>query len=215
MKKLTIVTVLKSGPNWKPEYVYNFKKGLDRFLSIPFDFICISDLNLNVNTLPLSDLGSGFWSKMHLFRPDFNLTGPCLYFDLDTIIKGSIDQIVQSCYPYNFLMLQDPWKPKQSGSGMMWWNGDYSFLWTEFISKDEMHWKSIYKEHPRYGDQGFIIDRVEHKQIQEVIKNKTDVCRFSKNESPADSKIIIFAGPNRKPWLNLNHPDVVKYWGEL
>jgi hypothetical protein len=215
MNKLTVITVLRSGPDWKPEFVYNFKKGLDKNLTRPFNFVCFSDIDLDVETVPLLDVGQGFWSKLQLFRPELKFTGPCLYFDLDTIIKGNIDELVNTFENYNFLMLQDPWKPEQSGSGMMWWKGDYSKLWNEFITKPEKQWHNQYCEHPRFGDQGYIIDRVEHKQIQEVINNKTDICKFSKKESSPESKIIIFAGPKRKPWLNLNHPDIVNYWKNL
>ena len=120
--------------------------------------------------------------------------------------------VVRSFEEHKFLMLQDPYKPEQSGSGMMWWNGDYSHLWHEYLTEDPIYWAKKYNEHPRYGDQGFIIDRVEHKQIQEVIENKRDLCKFTKHPSPKDAKIIIFAGKNRKPWLNLNHPDIIDYW---
>lgn len=212
MNQLTVVTVLKSGPNWLPEYVYNFKKGLDKNLSIPFNFVCLSDIQLDVPTIPLIDQGSGYWTKLQLFRPELGLTNNCLYFDLDTIVCKNIDSVVRSFEEHKFLMLQDPYKPEQSGSGMMWWNGDYSHLWHEYLTEDPIYWAKKYNEHPRYGDQGFIIDRVEHKQIQEVIENKRDLCKFTKHPSPKDAKIIIFAGKNRKPWLNLNHPDIIDYW---
>jgi hypothetical protein len=212
MNKLTVITVLRSGPEWKPEFVYNFKKGLDKNLTRPFNFVCLSDIDLNVDTVPLLDVGQGFWSKLQLFRPELNFTGPCLYFDLDTIIKGNIDELVNTFENYNFLMLQDPWKPEQSGSGMMWWKGDYSKLWNEFITKPEKQWHKQYNEHPRFGDQGFIIDRVPHQQIQQVIANPSWVSKFSSKTSSESTKVIIFAGPRRKPWLNLDHPDVIKYW---
>lgn len=212
MNKLTVITVLRSGPDWKPEFVYNFKKGLDKNLTQPFNFVCLSDIDLDVDTIPLLDVGQGFWSKLQLFRPELKFTGPCLYFDLDTIIKGNIDELIDTFEKYNFLMLQDPWKPEQSGSGIMWWNGDYSFLWNEFITKSEKSWRKQYCEHPRFGDQGFIIDRVPHSQIQKVIKDPNWVSKFSSKVSLASTKVIIFAGPRRKPWLNLDHPDVIKYW---
>ena len=211
-KKLKVITVLRSGPHWKAEYVYNFKKGLDKHLTIPFDFICLSDINLDVPTEKLLPAGQGYWSKLQMFRPELNLTGPCLYFDLDTIISGNIDDLVSSFFNHNFLMLQDPWKPEQSGSGIMWWNGDYSFLWNEYITQQEDFWNKSYNEHPRFGDQGYIIDRVAHKQIQSVIPDPTSVSRVTKKKAKPGVKIIVFAGPNRKPWLSLDHPDVIEHW---
>jgi hypothetical protein len=90
MEKLKIVTALRSGPGWIPEYVYNFKKGVDRHVTVPYEFVCISDINLNIPTLQMNSIGQGFWCKLQLFRPELKLTGPCLFFDLDTIIVNNI-----------------------------------------------------------------------------------------------------------------------------
>lgn len=213
MNNITVITVLRSGPKWLPEYVYNFKKGLDKNLSLPFKFICLSDITLEVETKPLLPIGDGFWSKIQMFRPDLNLTGPCLYFDLDTIIAGNIDDIIKKFYNYNFLMLRDPWKPPQSSSGMLWWQGDYSYLWNEYLNNTSEFWNKKYNSHPRFGDQGFIIDQVpSHFQMQSVIDEPNSISRVTKKESSKDVKIICFAGPHRKPWLSLTHPDVVKHW---
>lgn len=209
---LKIITVLKSGPEWLPEYVYKFKRNLDKYITIPHDFVCISDIELDVPTLPLIQSGPGYWNKIQMFRPEFNLTDECLYFDLDTIFSGNIDQMIEHFQKHNFLMLQDPWKPEQSGSGVMWWKGDYSNLWNEYVTKEPRWWCNHYNEHPRYGDQGYIIDRVAHAQIQKVIPNSKWVSKIGRKLSGPETKLIIFAGPRRKPWLNTNHPDVIKYW---
>lgn len=210
---LTILTVLRSGPEWIPQYVINFKKGLDRHLTIPYRFVCLSDIEITgIDTIPLIGLDTGYWCKMQMFRPELSFNSNCLYFDLDTIVKGDIDEIVNQITTEKFVMLQDPWKPTQSGSGIMWWNGDYSFLWEEYTTKPQSAWHKLYNEHPRFGDQGFIIDRVEHTRFQDIVKNPNWFGKFGKAESVKDTKIIIFAGRKRKPWLNLNHPDVINHW---
>jgi|AntAceMinimDraft_1070359.scaffolds.fasta_scaffold04205_7 hypothetical protein len=209
---IKIITVLKSGPEWIDDYVYKFKKNLEKHISVPFEFICLSDIQLTVNTLPLIDVGNGYWNKLQLFRPEFKLIANCLYFDLDTIFLNNIDDIILEIQKHHFLMLQDPWKPTQSGSGMMWWNGDYSHLWNEYLSRKPDVWAKLYNEHPRYGDQGFIIDRVDHQQIQQIVSNPAWIAKFGRKEANAISKILIFAGKNRKPWLNTSHPDVMKNW---
>jgi hypothetical protein len=209
---LKIITVLKSGPEWLPEYVYKFKKNLDGHITVPYEFLCLSDIELDIPTLPLTDFGQGYWNKIQLFRPEFNLNKECLYFDLDTIFSGNIDLIIKNIKKHNFLMLQDPWKPEQSGSGIMWWNEDYSKLWEEYKTKDPSQWSKQYNKHPRYGDQGYIIDRVNHCQLQSIIDDPNWITRFTNKAAKPDSKIIVFAGPRRKPWLNTDHPDVIKHW---
>ena len=209
---LTIITVLRSGPEWLPDYVIKFKKGLDKNLTVPFEFICLSDIEIaGITTIPLLDSGTSYWCKLQMFRPELGLNTKCLYFDLDTIVKSNIDDIVSIVMSENFVMLQDPWKPTQSGSGMMWWNGDYSFLWNEYLTKTQEEWHKLYNEHPRFGEQGYIIDRIAHVRFQDIMTTEW-FGKFGKSECGKNTKIIIFAGKRRKPWLNLNHPDVINYW---
>jgi hypothetical protein len=210
---IKVITVLRSGPEWLPNYVYNFKKGLEKNLTKPFEFICLSDIELTgITTIPLLDIGIGYWSKLQMFRRELGLTEHCLYFDLDTIVKGNIDELIDIINGESFVMLQDPWKPEQSGSGVMWWSGDYSNLWDEYLTKSHEEWHKLYNEHPRFGDQGYIIDRVEHTRFQDLLDEPNWFGKFSKKESKPETKVVIFGGRKRKPWLNLEHPDVIKYW---
>jgi len=212
MDKLKIVTVLKSGPKWLPEYVYNFKKGVDKHITIPYDFVCLSDLSLSVPTLPLNEIGSGFWSKIQIFRPEFQLTGPCLYFDLDTIITNNIDSMIEKFFNHNFLMLEDFWHPGQGASGILWWQGDYSNLWNEYVAGKQEDWSYTYRPKIRYGDQAFIRERVDFKLIQQVIQDSESIKRFNEEYYDKETKIWVFGEARFKPWLFLDHPIVSSNW---
>ena len=218
---LTIITVLKSGPNWIPDYVYKLKKSLDCNLSIPYRFVCLSDINLNVETIPLLPLHGtkkslpGFWYKPQIFRKELGFNKQCLFLDLDTIIAGKLDDIIFELTPYPFLMAEDPFKGKIHSSFLMWWQGDYSYIWDRFLTNPVGHWHSTYNKDQgmiSYGDQGFIADTVkDHEIIQNILKNPKDIDRIRKTKNTNNSKIIVCSG-KRKPWEMQDHPDVQLHW---
>ena len=220
-KKIKIIAVFKSSPTWIAKYVYILKKSFEKHLTIPHEFICLSDCQLDCKTIPLGNLhgvNSGdhipeFWYKPQIFKPENKLNENCLYCDLDTIIRGNLDHLVCQIKDHNFLMSADPWKDNVSSSCLMWWNGDYSYLWDKFKTKGVSEWSSIYskKDLSKYGDQGFISDNVKHDRIQNVIENKFNITRIRKKESGSDAKILFCSG-RRKPWDQLEHPEVAKHW---
>jgi hypothetical protein len=216
---LKIVTLLKSGPAWLPEYVYRLSRALERNLTIPYEFVCLTDVPLEVNTLPLLPIPEidntnipKFWYKLQLFRKDLDLTHGCVFLDLDTIIKSNIDYYIDAFQGHDFLMASSPYRGEISCSYLMWWQGDYSNIWDKFCEQSVHHWNTHYhKLNPgKYGDQGFISDHVDHKLIQPTL-NISDIVRVTRGESSEISKLLVFAG-KRKPWDMSQHPDVVKHW---
>lgn len=213
--KINVITVLKSGPDWKPEFVIKLKKAVDNFLTLPHEFYCISDIEIpEVNSLPMIPVNAwGVWAKPQLFRKDLNFTENCLYIDLDTIICGSLDIIVNDIKDYKFLMSSDPWKGDISCSALMWWNGDYSHIWDLFCEQPVDVWHSQYQSPEKYVDQGFISDRVEHELIQHKLLDPARITRICKRPLKENhNHSILFCSGKRKPWNNLENPDVKKYW---
>jgi hypothetical protein len=216
--KINIITVLKSGPTWLPEYVVKLKKAVDTYLTIDHEFYCISDIDIpGVNTIPMIPLvpaeAWGVWAKPQLFRKDLALTKNCLYIDLDTIIRGSLDKFVLECSQHKFLMTACPWKGPISCSALMWWNGDYSQLWEKFLTKTIAEWHTQYQSTEKYVDQGFISDYVEHELFQNVLSRPDYIGRIAKQETNLnDPQSFLFCSGKRKPWDSLHHPDVKMYW---
>lgn len=213
--KINVITVLKSGPEWIPEYVIKLKKAVDKFLTFEHEFYCISDVDIpGVKVLPMIPIDAwGVWAKPQLFRKDLNLTENCLYIDLDTIICNSLDKFVTECSPHKFLMSSCPWKGPISCSALMWWNGDYSFIWDRFLTRPIAEWHEKYQSIEKYVDQGFISDQVEHELFQNALANPDYVGRITKRAMKANSPhSFLFCSGARKPWKSLHHPDVIKYW---
>jgi hypothetical protein len=89
---LTVCTVLRSGGDYEPRHVEALRAQVERHLPGAL-FVALSDQHLkNTRRVPLKHASwTGWWAKMELFRPD--LHGDILFFDLDTVITGSLVDI--------------------------------------------------------------------------------------------------------------------------
>jgi len=122
---LTVYSVLW-GDKYSPGYVYNLKEMVEKHLTIPHEFICITDHTLTgITTMRPPKKWPGWWSKINLFSPEI-AGGPSLYFDLDIMILHNIDYLAgYTCHPF-----AAPPNWAQSGHGgiqssVMAWNGEY------------------------------------------------------------------------------------------
>ena len=116
---------------------------------MPYRFVCLSDVDVPCERIPLKHDWPTWWAKLELFR----LRGPTLYFDLDTAIVGNLGCIAEHAMTGRFTMLQDFYAPDHHGSGVMSWSGDTSTIYREFATNPEVHMK---KQRARMGDQAFI-----------------------------------------------------------
>ena len=86
------------------EYVAKLERGVKRHLTVPHQFVCLTERELGTEL-------AGWWTKMELFRPG-RFTGPVLYLDLDVVITANIDRLVT-------LAQSDPLK--------LWMRDDFSY----------------------------------------------------------------------------------------
>lgn len=158
---VTVACVLRSGGIYDAEWVRKLRDGVARRLTLPHRFVCLSDVDVPCDRIPLVEGWKGWWSKIELFRPGL-LDGPTLYFDLDTVIVGSLDVIAK--HPHRFTMAHEFYRPELLCSTAMAWNGDYSFLYEAFAANPARLMKRYDEELPkrrsewRIGDQAFIED---------------------------------------------------------
>jgi hypothetical protein len=211
---LNVVCVLRQGGKvgYTVEWVDRLQRGIQRNLTIPHRFVCLSDCPVNCDRIEL-DLGDyGFWSKMQLFKPGV-FTGPTLYIDLDTVICSNIDQVVKHIQTQSFVMWIEADKNIHS-SAIMYWQGDHSYLWNTFISKPLPHWQALYSVPPLYGDQAIISENVQHTVL-------TDHCPSewfhiaTKNDEHRDLtavKILMFRKVSQKPSTMGHHLLVKQHW---
>lgn len=114
---VTIAAVLRSGGDYSPDWVYALRRGVARHLD-RFDFVCLTDTPLAVPWVALKHDWPGWFAKLELFRPGL-FTGPVLYFDLDTLIVGDLEQLAS--YRGPFALISDFYQPQRAQSGVMAW----------------------------------------------------------------------------------------------
>lgn len=185
---MIVACVLRSGGCYTPEYVRRLKAGVDAHLS-GHDFVCLSDVDVPCQRIPLKNSWESWWSKISLFQPGL-LTGPTLYLDLDTVITGDLMEIAG--YPHRFTMLSDFYYPQRPASGVMAWNGDYSRLFREFDPK---------AKYPGHGDQGYIGSRVDADRFQDLFPGQITSRKVKATRNP-NERIVCFHGLPRPHEVN-------------
>ena len=106
-----------------------------------------------------------WWYKMQLFNPK-HFDGTLLYFDLDTVITGNLDWILDSC-PQSFWAIRDYkylWRNNWNGinSSVMYWHvPTFEYIWQEFNQGNP---NEIAKRYP--GDQDFITEKIHNSQLR-------------------------------------------------
>jgi len=208
---INVVCVLRPGGKvgYDVAWVEKLKNSVARNLTMEHKFICLSDVDVPCERIPLIGTGAGFWSKLELFRPNI-FNGPVLYIDLDTVICANLDDIVNKIKDQQFVMLLETDKNVVS-SAVMWWQGDHSYLWDHYINTPEGVLQEKYSKMPRYGDQAFIEDYTDHTLLQDYIPTEW-VGWSSQPVAPADTKILIFRKVSQKPSTMTDHPLVRQHW---
>jgi hypothetical protein len=112
---ITVACVLKSGGDYDAEYVEKLRDGVAANLG-EHRFVCLSDVDVPCERIPLRHDFPGWWAKLELFYLD----GPVLFFDLDTVIAGDLTEIAK--YPHKFTSVSDFYRPRRLQSCVMAWS---------------------------------------------------------------------------------------------
>lgn len=102
----------------------------------PGRFVCFTDnpegLSPGIQVAELPPGLIGWWNKLALFREGAFPDGDrILFFDLDTIIVGKLDEI--AAYDGPFAILRDFYRPYELGSAVMCWRaGEKKEIWEKY-----------------------------------------------------------------------------------
>ena len=157
---IKILTVLKTGGEYNEKHVLAIKSQIERHVSVPFEFLCLSDIqSTNFKTIRIENNLSGWFAKLELFK----ITGPCLYVDLDTIFCSNIDRLISdllSQQTSDIITMSDPCHTGNLNSCMLFWRSDVSSIYNTFISDtkymDQKYIKKIDTRSQPFGDQNII-----------------------------------------------------------
>ncbi len=102
------------------------------------EFVCFTDnadgLDPGIVALELPEGVRGWWGKLYLFKDGLFPKGDTIvYFDLDTVITGRLDEIAS--YDGNLAILRDWLEPQIINSSVMAWrSGDYGHIWHNWLA---------------------------------------------------------------------------------
>lgn len=211
---INVVCVLRSGGKvgYDAGWVKKLQRGVERHLSLPHRFVCLSDCDVDCQRIPLERSGKGFWSKVQLFKPGL-FDGPVLYLDLDTVICGSLDPVLERVQNQEFVMWYEADKRIHS-SAFMWWKTEQSHLWRLYQQHPPEYWAAKYASPPLYGDQAFVSEHVEHTLLTDHcpsewfhIANHKDL-----DQNLSLVKLLMFRKTSQKPSTMPMHPLVQTHW---
>jgi alpha-N-acetylglucosamine transferase len=193
-------------------WVEKLQNSIKRNVTLPYKFICLSDVDVPCNRIVLENDGPGFWAKMQLFKPNL-FNGPVLYIDLDTVICKNIDEIILQCNGKNFIMWLESDKNVHS-SALMYWEGDYSVLWSLYKNKPFQYWKDLYSKGLLYGDQAVVSENVEHTTFLDHFPKEWFhiAARNDNNLDLSKVKMLMFRKSKQKPSVMLDHALVQSHW---
>lgn len=174
---LTVACVLRSGGVYSPIWVERLRNGVATNLPVKHRFVCLSDVDVPCERIPLEHDWPGWWAKIEALR----LPGPVLFLDLDTLILGDLSEFAALNVP--FAALRDFNRPEGLGSGVMFWNAtDLSAA----IFYDRFAWRprGWMAEIGKRGDQGFLeevafmpgVTRLQDVLPGRIVSYKADNC---------------------------------------
>lgn len=160
---LTVACVLKSGGLYNAEWVAKLQRGVARHLTLPYRFMCFSDVDVPCERIPLRHNWPGWWSKLEIFAEPID--GTTLYLDLDSVVVGSLDAI--AAYPHRMTMAHEFYRPHLLCSTAMAWSGDYSFIYRDFAADPVglAHRYDSVLPGGRIGDQALIEDSLTNRHV--------------------------------------------------
>lgn len=197
--ELTVACVLRSGGQYGPEHVRGLKAQADHWLP-DARFMCLSDIEVPCERVPMETDWPGWWAKIELFR---HFKGRTLYLDLDTVIVKDPRPLVTD----DFLMIQNWVYPELLASGVMSWNGDYSHIADRFDGvKDDVMQRYVTKE--QWGDQAFIAENAGNVKPFPWGEIASYKIQRPMHNPPGMARIVAFNGTH-VPW---NGPRWARQW---
>lgn len=187
------------GNKFPIEYVYNLRSAVKRNTSVPHEFVVFSDRQIpDVKTKILDKGLEGWWNKLQMFNTKFALNKEVVYFDLDTLITGNIDWLMN--YDTIFMGIEDlgsvnKHQPHLIGkfqSGVMKWNYPMgNSIWESF--QKNIHTMQVYR-----GDGELLNDIVPKERrelLQRVFPDKLKSYKYQiYNDGLQDASIVCFHG---------------------
>lgn len=116
---MTVVTVLRGGGEYTPDHVISLFRQVRAHAGIGARFIVLTDTPVEqsgIEQRALRQKWPGWWAKMELYSAQHDDLGDFLYVDLDTLIVGSLTDVLSV---NRLTLLKDFYYPERAQSGLM------------------------------------------------------------------------------------------------
>ena len=190
-----ILTVLRSGGEYTAEHVERLRAQCAEHAP-GVEFCCLSDVPVP-GRIALGHDWPGWWSKIEAFR----ITGPVLYMDLDTTVRGDLTPLLEVVESSDFTVLRDfNFPAREVQSSIMGWSGDMGHLYETFRADPVRHMHRNASGR-WWGDQGFIERHVAARGYWQDRLPGTLVSfkKHCQGGIPAGARVVVFHGKPR-PW---------------
>jgi hypothetical protein len=188
------------GTKYRPGYVYALKDAVEKHLRAPHVFRCITQLRLpGIETVRPVLPYPGWWSKINLFAL---ATGPSLYFDLDVVITGGLDYLIE--FTEHEFAAPPNWAQSGHGgiqSSVMAWRGN----WTAPVEYIEPQWPEVTKR--LWGDQELLWEMLGDSWVRIPRGIYSYKYHCLRGKPPEDMAVCVFHGEPkpadvRDEWLS-------------
>lgn len=190
---------MSTGGKYHDYYVQRLQREVKKHLSLPHRFICISDHSIDrvITMQPPTDL-PGWWGKIGLFKPGVATTTN-LWLDLDVVITGSLDDLVER-YGNCTLAAANNWAKSGHGgvqsSVMVWKQSKYTLPIYKEFQKEWARWPPV-NDGGLWGDQEWITQLRDSGKLDVTpifppwIRSYKYHCRQG---LPNDCRVVVFHG---------------------
>lgn len=188
---MNVLCVLRTGEEYDAEWVRKLKDGVERNLTIPHRFICLSDSEVPCERLPLKHKWPGWWAKIEMFR---EIKEPTLYLDLDTVVTGNLDHFAS--LEMDFAMLRNFHVSTMVGSGVMWFGKPQKHVYDRFCEKPYkwIEYHRAKQDGPYLGDQAFVWDTFGRKVTHLPMDTIKSYKMHCKEGLPKGTSLVCFHG---------------------
>ena len=174
---LKICTVYFKG-FYTPDYVSKLYRALKRNSTTPFQFICLSDTDVEADIVLPYNHNSNIvkhWHKLKFFSPQFAFQQPSddiIIMDIDQMIVKNIDELLNWPIKEKELLTYGQWwnnKLKINGGFYKFKSGSLKFIWDDFIENPEywqLHYYNTGDVHYKYyGEQNYVNWKIQEHKI--------------------------------------------------
>lgn len=180
---------------YTPDYVSNLYRSLKRNCTLPFEFICISDRDVEADlVLPYnhhSDIKK-HWHKLKYFSPHFGNQKPgdeIVIMDIDQLITGNVDDLIGYPIVDNDFISYGTWWPRKikvNGGFYKFKSGQFDYVWNDF-ALNPTYWQSHYYEngdvhYNYYGEQNYVNWKLYEKGVKVIETPKEWLGKYTDNK---------------------------------